>query len=395
MADKGRVLFLSPEPPYPTIGGGALRSASLLEYLRADREVDVLLFRDAAASDPAAAFPADWRGDRHVITLPHHPRHQVARVQRNLSRLIRRVPPLLDRFSGCGTEVSRFLQGRTYDLAIIEHFWCAPYAAQIRPHARRLVLDLHNIESMLHARCGEAEDGATRLAHRQFARYYRRLEKEWLHHFDDLLTTSADDAAYVGKEAPHSRVTVYPNAIPWQEQPKSEPDEAIAFSGNLEFHPNQSAVRYFRQDIWPLLRDRWPALRWRLIGRNPHAVQRYVDGDPRIETVGPVPDALPYLAAAKVAIVPLLAGSGTRFKILEAWAAGVPVVSTRIGAEGLDACAGTHYLLAETPGEFVAAIEELLRSPERRKQLTEAARSYYERCFTWPAAWATVRQIGL
>ena len=84
-----------------------------------------------------------------------------------------------------------------------------------------------------------------------------------------------------------------------------------------------------------MLRERWPGLVWRLVGKNPEAVRRIHSGDPRIEVIGPVDDAVRELARARVAVVPLLAGSGTRLKILEAWAAGLPVVSTTIGAEGL------------------------------------------------------------
>ena len=103
----------------------------------------------------------------------------------------------------------------------------------------------------------------------------------------------------------------------------------------MEYHPNLTAVRFFRLEIWPRLRDRWPQLVWRLVGKNPKAVQRFTRGDPRIEVVGPVQDAVCELARSRVAVVPLLSGSGTRLKILEAWAAGLPVVSTTLGAEGL------------------------------------------------------------
>ena len=92
-------------------------------------------------------------------------------------------------------------------------------------------------------------------------------------------------------------------------------------------------------------------------------MQNIVSGDPRIELVGPVADAVPELARAKVAIVPLLAGSGTRVKIIEAWAAGVPVVSTPLGAEGLPARAGEHLLLADDAPGFRDAVSSLLASP--------------------------------
>ena len=161
----------------------------------------------------------------------------------------------------------------------------------------------------------------------------------------------------------------------------------IAFSGNLEYHPNVSAVRYFREQIWPELRVQWPGLVWRLIGKNPQAVAGIASGDPRIELSGPVADAVPELARAKVAIVPVLAGSGTRVKIIEAWAAGVPVVSTPLGAEGLPARAGEHLLLADGAAGFRDAVSSLLASPALRDRIGRAGRYLFEREFTWEAAW--------
>jgi len=146
-------------------------------------------------------------------------------------------------------------------------------------------------------------------------------------------------------------------------------------------------VRYFAGEIWPALRHRWPDLKWRLVGRHPEAVEKYVRGDPRIERTGPVADAIPHLAAAKVAVVPVLSGSGTRLKIIEAWAAGTPVVSTTLGAEGLPARHGENILLADDPHSFAAAISSLLSSPPERERLACAGRERYQRELTWNTVW--------
>ena len=161
----------------------------------------------------------------------------------------------------------------------------------------------------------------------------------------------------------------------------------IVFSGNLEYHPNVSAVRYFREQIWPQLREWWPGLVWRLVGKNPQGVSKITSGDSRIELSGPVADAVTELARAKVAIVPVLAGSGTRVKIIEAWAAGVPVVSTPLGAEGLSARAGEHLLLAEGAPAFRDAVSSLLASAALRDRIGSAGRYLFECEFTWEAAW--------
>ena len=382
-----RALFLVPEAPYPTHGGGALRSASVLEYLTQHYDVDVIVFQEPGAPDSRALFPASIQGEILALDLPRHRKDPISRTARNAERMARGVPPLVDRFSGFAAPVSEFLHGRHYAVAVIEHFWCAPYLDQIAPVSRKAVLNLHNIESALHDRCARSEKGPQALAHRVFHRAARDLEAYWLPRYDHLLTASAEDAKIASSIAPGVRLTVYPNAIPFVACPRAIERDVVAFSGNFEYHPNVAAVRYFREEIWPALREKWPWLVWRLIGKNPGAVRQYVSGDPRIELSGPVANAVEELAAAKVAVIPLLAGSGTRFKLIEAWAAGRAVVSTAIGAEGLPARHGENLLIAGNARAFADAVSLLLTAPEIRIRLGETGRALFESEFTWDRAW--------
>ncbi|MEK7407772.1 MAG: glycosyltransferase [Acidobacteriota bacterium] len=356
-------LLLSPEAPFPAVGGGPLRTSSLVRYLARHCDLDLIVFREPAAPDPRAALPPGLLRHVHVIPLPVHGRQVLARAARNLGRLLRGVPPLNDRFAGFAAPVAEFLGGRRYDLAVIEHSWCAAYWEQVAPHADRVVLDLHNVESVLHRRCARTACFPVSLVFWRFHKACLAMERRWFPRFSLLLAASSVDAQHVRDIVPGVRVEVFPNTIPPVPRPDRPVEDVIVFSGNLEYYPNVAAVRFFRRKIWPLLRERWPGLRWRLVGKNPQAVRRYVRGDPRIELTGPVEDAIAELAAAKVVVVPLLAGSGTRFKILEAWAAGRPVVSTTVGAEGLPARDGENILLADTPVAFAAAVSSLLSKP--------------------------------
>jgi glycosyltransferase involved in cell wall biosynthesis len=388
LTSKPSALFLAPEAPYPLNGGGALRTASLLEYLLPRYEVDVVVFREPGAPDPAERLSAGVR-NVVVLNLRSNRRSFVARAVRNAGRAARRVPPLIDRFSGFGLEVSQAVQGRHYDLGIVEHFWCAPYHRQIAPACARTVLDLHNIESILHMRCAEVESGVIGVVHRLFHQAARKLEQEWIPRYSSVLTASQGDAVRVRSIAPSAQVMVYPNAIPLVPEPPHDPGESIVFSGNMEYHPNIDAVRYFRAEIWPLLRQRHPELVWRLVGRNPSAV-RVFTAAPGIEVVGPVAEAVPELARSRIAVVPLRTGSGTRLKILEAWAAGLPVVSTSIGAEGLPAKHGEHLLLADSAADFAQAVTRLLTCGELCSRLGRAGRLLLEKEFTWKSAWESL-----
>jgi polysaccharide biosynthesis protein PslH len=390
---RPRALFLSAEAPYPAVGGGPLRSASLLEYLARRYAVHALVFREAADPHPGLAIPPGRVERLDVIDLPFHSRRPAARAVRNASRIVRNRPPLVDRFSGSARRISMLLAGEQYETAVIEHFWCAPYVEQVRPHSKCVLLDLHNIESVWHQSVAASESAARAWALRRFAKSAVALEHKWLPKFDSILATSTTDAELVRRLAPGANVFVYPNALPETAQPPRLERQEIVFSGNLEYPPNISAVRFFRESIWPALESRWHELKWRIVGKNPDAIRPLIAGHPRIEVTGFVEDAVAVLAECQVAVIPLLAGSGTRFKILEAWAAGTPVVSTTLGAEGLDCANETHLLLADEPRRFADSVSRLLASPQDRLRIGSAGRRLFEERYTWPSAWRTLDSI--
>ena len=377
-----QALVLAPEAPYPVIGGGPMRTACLLEYLRRRYAVTVITFREPGA--PRPEFPEGVQA--HVIDLPVHGKSTPARALRNLRRAIAGAPPLVDRFGGFERQVEAIVAGRRFETAVIEHFWCAPYAGVLGPICDKLVLDLHNIESELLHRSARVERGPAALLLKRFAARCTALEQEWLPRFSTVLAPS---------DVPCVNAVFYPNTIPYVPQPSAPRRHEIAFSGNLEYHPNRAAVRWFKRNIWPLLRAEEPNLRWRLIGKNDHAIRTTIAGDDRIEATGAIPDAIYELARASVAVVPLLSGSGTRIKIIESWAAGVPVVSTSIGAEGLPYTHGHDLLIADQPADFTAAVRQVLHDSDLARRLSEGGRRLYEDRLTWSTAWECLKQSGL
>ena len=388
-----KALFLSPESPYPTVGGGPLRSASLLEYLSRRFSVDAIFFREAGDPDPALSVPAGRVDRLDVLELPRHSKTTLARAVRNSIRMVRNRPPLVDRFSGFKDAIGKLAAREQYLVAVVEHFWCGTYVEQLRPNSKRVILDLHNIESQWHRSLADGEQGARAIALRRFATACVALEREWLPKFDHLLVTSENDAGIARGVAPDVSTTVYPNALPEIPLPARIERDEIVFSGNLEYAPNILAVRYFHDRVWPVLRERWPALKWKIVGKHPEGVRAVVSADPRIELTGFVEDAVAALAASKVAVVPVQAGSGTRVKILEAWAAGTAVVSTTLGAEGLGCSDGEQLLLADDPGSFAGAVSRLLESGAARDKIGAAGRKLFEDRFTWPAAWRSLDAV--
>ena len=141
---EARVLFLAPEAPYPVHGGGPLRSASLLEYLACRFRVHAIVFRQPGDPDPAQAVPAGRIEKLDVVELPYHSKHPLARAFRNSRRLIRNMPPLMDRFAGFEERIVALAGGYEFSFAVIEHFWCAPYVEQLRPSGGQVRLRLSN-----------------------------------------------------------------------------------------------------------------------------------------------------------------------------------------------------------------------------------------------------------
>jgi glycosyltransferase involved in cell wall biosynthesis len=389
---KPRALFLAAEAAYPMIGGGPTRAASVLEYLASRFSVHGIFFREPGAPDPRDAIPSGRLDQVDVIDLPFHSRSVPARVLRNAVRLARNRSPLMDRFSGFEAPIANCVSGQKYEAAFIEHFWCAPYIQQLRPTAERLILDVHNIESEWHRSMAASESGLLRWSHGRFAQAALALERIWLPKFDHILATSCHDAKRMQAIAPAARLMVYPNALPLVVPPARADRHEIVFSGNLEYAPNIAAVRFFHRNVWPALESRWPKLKWKILGKNPGPILDLA-GDPNIEVTGFVPDALAAIAQAQVAIVPLLAGSGTRIKILEAWAAGTPVVSTTLGAEGLEFNDREHLVLADDAESFTAAVSELLALPVNRERIGAAGRRLYEERYTWSSAWTALAEV--
>jgi polysaccharide biosynthesis protein PslH len=383
-----KVLMLSPEPPYPLHGGGAFRIASLLHYFARFAEVDLILISESG--EPALLPPGLVR-EQHVILLPHHERHRTARYLRNARRATRGIPPLIDRLAGLAGPIGRAIAGRHYDFGIVEHFWCAPYIAQLQACCAETLLDLHNIESVLHERCSRLGGVLVRAGHRRFAASSRKLEAALLPRYSMVLAASEEDASTVRSIAPGSRVEVYPNSLPWIEVPQLIEQPRIVFPANFEYHPNIDAVRFLVSEIWPEVRRRHPELRLRLVGRGDEFIRHLLPADrgtdSGIETTGPVPDAGAEIAQAQIVVAPLRAGSGTRIKIIEAWAAGRAVIATPVAAEGLAAQNDVNISLAPDATQFVAEISRLLAEPLTRQRLGAAGRRTFEDRYSWQQVW--------
>ena len=382
---KPAVLMLSAERPYPLHGGGAYRTASLLHYFAQFADIDLILL---AEDDIPAPVPEGLLRSQTVITLPAHSKSPAARYLRNARRALHGIPPLIDRLANLESSISKAIAGRRYAVAIVDHFWCAPYLELIQKHACHTVLNLHNIESMLHRSCAKIDSPLVALGQFRFARASQQLEKKILPRYSNILVTSQQDADHVRRIAPAANTTVYPNALPWMDVPHFPLKKTIVFAGNFEYHPNIDATKFLVSEIWPKVSAKHPEFKLRLVGRGEKHIRALLPSDDNnIEMTGPIPDTLPDVAAATVVVAPLRAGGGTRIKILESWAANRPVVATSLAAEGLATTTGQNILIADSAAAFAEAVCRCIEDAALQDRLAEAGRKTFETFYSWPKAW--------
>jgi sugar transferase (PEP-CTERM/EpsH1 system associated) len=381
---RARVLWITPKPPLPLVSGDRIRQYNLIRRLAEGHDVDLVTFVDGAADrDGVAALDGLCR---RVIAVPLPPRPCLA--ARALAVLDPRAPFRWARYrSPLFRGALEALTARErYDVVDVQHVYMAPYFAAVRPGPRR-VLTLHNVESVLSARCGAVERSAARRAYWTIeSRKLAAFERSWLPAVDAVVAMSDDDAAAARRAAPPAAVAVVPNGVDiaaYAPHVDGRDDRAVVFTGSLGYPPNADGVRWFLARVWPLVRVRRPDATCTIVGRDPSAELRARDGRDGVRVTGLVDDVRRFLVRAGAAVVPLRAGGGTRLKILEAMASATPVVSTRLGAEGLALRDGVEICLADDPLAFATATLRVLRDPALRRRLGEAARRRAEDTYDW------------
>jgi polysaccharide biosynthesis protein PslH len=285
-----------------------------------------------------------------------------------------------------------------YDIVQIEGIEMSSYLHIIRASSRRpkyIVMDWHNIESeLMHRYSLTAKTLFHRLYLLRAASQFKKIECEILDNCDLNLVTSERERQHLLRRRPQSRVTVVENGVNVEQfvGPAKDSNDRllpgirrVLFVGSMDYHPNIDAVQYFADEIWPALHHQLPSAVFTIVGRNPSKKVRALASRTAIEVTGTVRDVRPYYRESFVAVVPLRMGAGTRLKILEAMAAGLPVVSTALGAEGLAAQPGVAFELAETPQEFCSRVTELHGDYPRWNELSVAALKLVKTRYDWNA----------
>lgn len=380
-----RLLWTLPYLPWPITSGGKARQYHLLRAL-AERGHAITLLVQSKTPVDAAVREALLPLLAELIVLPRRP----LRHPRTLWHAATSPLPLLATVNGHAPALSaRFealLRAQPWDVVQVEHsYGLAPFLPALRRLGQPYLLTEHNVESEL----GAATYGKWPAPLRGLARLDQARARRWerlaLSQAQAVVAVTQADARALG--ALSGRPThVVPNGVDTRAFAQVQPDAAshtVLFVGNYEYAPNVDAVAWALSAIWPLVWQQMPQARFRVCGHGLPAAWRQRFTDPRIDWQGYVPDLTAVQARSAAFLAPLRSGGGSKLKVLEAMAAGLPLVSTTEGLSGLGAQAGVHAWVADEPQALARGIVHTLSDPDGAQAMGQAARAHVSAHFDW------------
>jgi glycosyltransferase involved in cell wall biosynthesis len=378
-----KMLWVKADFLHPTDRGGQIRTLEMLKRLHTRHEIHYVALNRGDASRAleycSRAYPIEHR-------VPS--KNTAAFGGQLLKGLVSPLPVAVSRYrsEAMKRKIEALSEQEKFDHVVCDFLFPAPNM----PDLGSCVLFQHNVEAVIWKRHAE---NASSPAHRWYfemqARRMKAFEGEVCGTVKSVVAVSDLDADRMRKDYRPRRVDAISTGVdldyftPTHAVPRSSD---LVFLGSMDWMPNIDGAEWFVRQVLPLIRKRKPECCVVFAGRNPtRAVLALADRDARIRVTGTVPDVRPYLWGATVSIVPLRIGGGTRLKIFESMAAGVPVVSTTIGAEGLPVEPGTEILIADDPGCFAESCLKLMDDPLACARMAEAARVLVSSRFSWEA----------
>ncbi len=387
-----RILFLTQVLPYPLDAGPKVRAYYVLRHLAQQHDVTLVSFvRDS--DTPEAIAHLEHYVDAVLTTTMA--RSKVREVKA-LARSVVSGDPLLitrDAVAEMYQLLDQHLAQHAYDVVHADQLWMAPYAQYVQRQAAkqgqsvRTIIDKHNAVFLVPQRMADASaNPAVKLLFKREEGLMKRYEAQICNSFDKVVALTPDDrdsmlGLYQNGNRPQPFPTI-PICIDSDDVtvvPNLATAETVFFMGGMHWPPNADGVSWFVNTAWPDVQTAVPSAVFDVVGKNPPA-DIQVSG---VNAAGFVIDPEPFWQRARAFVVPLRAGGGMRVKILTAWARGVPIVSTTIGAEGINYTDGEDILIADTPAAFATAIQRLLSDDELALRLAANGRKTVSEQYDW------------
>jgi len=372
-----RILWVKADKILPVHSGGNIRSYHILRQLALRHE---LIFLSYYGGGPDAEYEDELTRQFPGAICMCTGKRSPTRLSRSLDYLVRlpmEAPYAVSRFRSVAVQrrLRTWFQEARFDVVVCDFLDAAVNFPRCLPIPTTLFQ--HNVESEIWRRHALTESNpARRLLYRVEFEKMLSYERSMVRKFHRVIAVSEHDRQLMGAWTDLSRITVVPTGVDLQQYRPDLSAEAdaslVLFVGAMDWEPNIDAVEYFCREIWPSIQCKVPAARFRIVGRSPgRRVRRLASS--WVEVTGSVPLLVDHLREAAVVVVPLRVGGGTRLKIYEAMAAAKAVVSTSIGAEGLDVHHDHNIVLADDPEAFAGAVIKLLQNADLRRRYEQAA----------------------
>ena len=383
---RPKLLSITSQVPWPLNSGGHLRTYHLQHALGRNLDVELVYPRDRRQS-PALPDEANFQFSGFDVS----PRSLVSEACRIGLAQVKRCPYSMyfrHHRKQLKRQWSRLVSTSRPDIVWLDHVDSYLYLPSLE-HSAKVVIDLHNIYSLILRRLAKESRGALRRrALNVEAARMEQVERQVCQTVDAVIAVSDEEGDYF-RQLGARQVHVAPNGVDCDgvkmvgRRPIGEHPQ-ILFVGAMDWHPNVSSAISLATEIFPQVQNRWPHAQLNLVGKSPVDSVKQLGQLPGVNVTGTVPEIAPYLESASLFAVPLDSGGGTRLKILEAFAAGVPVVSTAVGAEGIEALDGVHLRLASRDC-MAETMLDLLNHPDQGSSLANAARTLVEARYDWRA----------
>jgi polysaccharide biosynthesis protein PslH len=384
-----RILWLKTELLHPIDKGGKIRTYNMLKEVKRDHHITYLALDDGSADLSSRELAEEYCHE--LVCVPHHQREKFSKgfYGELLLNLASSFPYAIKKYESASMRrrIIESANNQTIDVVICD--FLAPAINVPRSLACPSILFQHNVEAMIWKRHFEVQSNPIKKLYlQQQWRKMERFEREMCRHFDAVIAVSAEDRDQMREEYGVNAVFDVPTGVDTDFFAPSGKENIqprnVAFTGSMDWLPNEDAIRFYTDQILPIIRRSIPDTTLTVVGRNPYpGLLELSRRDPSIVVTGRVEDVRPYMERAAAYVVPLRIGGGTRLKIFEAMAMEKAIVSTSVGAEGLPVTDGRELRIADTPETFAASVVDLLTKPEAAKQLgLEAGRKVRER-FGW------------
>ena len=376
-----KILLLCNKPPYPASEGGPMAMSSIITgLLDTGHQVKILAVNNEKYGVTEADIPEEYKKKTGIELIDVDLR---VRPLMAFLNLFTRKSYHVERFisKDFKNRLSELLEKEHFDVVQLEMLYMAPYVDTIREHSKAMiVLRAHNVEHKIWERIAkETKFFLKRLYINHLANTLKDYELSALETVDGVAAITRKDAAFFRKYCSKPVIDIPYGVYPEEFTPKYEIEGKPKFYhiGSMNWMPNEEGIRWFIEEVLPKTVEKVPDFVYHLAGRNmPEWLTTLKN--PHVNVVGEVPDAKEFVSNHDVAIVPLLAGSGIRIKIIESMAMGKTVITTRVGAEGILYDEEVNLIIAENIAKMVEAIRSINENPEIAVRIGEAARKLVE-----------------